>query len=141
MQFKYWSNKEIEDGLTGHSLGLRFLSKWPTSSQHSAVSGTRVERRVGVVQSVCEGEMPSPDGKVELQLEKRVGTVEREVLASWWLCGILWKKASCPGWLGPTGKSWALRWERLGFTKVCVSLNSTTTSTLSQGLKHCASAQ
>lgn len=41
---------------------------------------------------------------------------------------IFWKKINCPGWLGLTGKLWTLSLERFSFTKVYVSLNSTTTT-------------
>lgn len=59
-------------------------------------------------------------------MEKRVGNIEWEALALWWVYSIFREKAGCPGQRGPTGEPWALlHWDRLGFTEVCVS---TTTS-------------
>lgn len=76
------------------------------SSQQSTVSGPRVESRVGMAGGDWRRHaQPGGEGS---RMEKRVGNIEWEALALWWVYSIFREKAGCPGQRGPTGKPWAL---------------------------------
>lgn len=76
------------------------------SSQQSTVSGPGVESRVGMARG--DWRRHAEPGGEESRMQKRVGNIEWEALALWWVYSIFREKASGPGQRGPTGEPWAL---------------------------------